>query len=109
MRRTNLPLILGALILALILLVAAFPGLFTDNSPYTIQLMRFIHEDGKLDAERAPFAPNIDHPFGTDDLGRDVLSYIIYGTRLTITLGILIAIGQFLEKLNAAFIRRQLN
>ena len=96
MRRTNLPLILGALILALILLVAAFPGLFTDNSPYTIQLMRFIHEDGKLDAERAPFAPNIDHPFGTDDLGRDVLSYIIYGTRLTITLGILIAIGQFL-------------
>ena len=96
MRRTNLPLILGALILALILLVAAFPGLFTDSSPYTIQLMRFIHEDGKLDAERAPFAPNIDHPFGTDDLGRDVLSYIIYGTRLTITLGILIAIGQFL-------------
>lgn len=96
MRKTNLPLVLGTLILAMILLVAAFPGLLTDNSPYTIQLMRFIHEDGKLDAERAPFAPDIDHPFGTDDLGRDVLSYIIYGTRLTITLGILIAIGQFL-------------
>lgn len=96
MRRTNLSLVLGTFLLAMILLVAAFPGLFTDNSPYTIQLMRFIHEDGKLDAERAPFAPDTEHPFGTDDLGRDILSYIIYGTKLTITLGILIAIGQFL-------------
>ncbi|HMM69762.1 MAG TPA: ABC transporter permease subunit [Gudongella oleilytica] len=95
MKRTNLPLIIGTLILVMILLIAVFPGFFTDNSPYTIQLMRFIHEDGKLDAERAPFLPDKDHPFGTDDLGRDVLSYIIYGTRLTIALGILIAIGQF--------------
>lgn len=104
MRKTNLPLILGTLILAMILLIMAFPGLFTENSPYTIQLMRFTYEDGKLDAERAPFAPDVDHPFGTDDLGRDILSYIIYGTRLTITLGILIAIGQFLVALPLALL-----
>ena len=96
MKKINLPLILGTMILIVILLVMSFPDMFTDNSPYTIQLMRFIHEDGKLSAERAPFAPGDDYPLGSDDLGRDIFSYIIHGTRLTISLGVLIAVGQFL-------------
>ena len=96
MKKLNLPLILGTIILILILLVMSFPDMFTNNSPYTIQLMRFIHEDGKLSAERAPFPPGEDYLLGSDDLGRDIFSYIIYGTRLTISLGILIAIGQFI-------------
>ncbi len=29
-------------------------------------------------------APSWAHPFGTDDIGRDVLSRIIYGTRLSL-------------------------
>lgn len=32
--------------------------------------------------------PNMTHLFGTDDLGRDVLSRIIYGTRISLTIGI---------------------
>ena len=32
--------------------------------------------------------PNMTHWFGTDDLGRDVLSRIIYGTRISLTIGI---------------------
>src|SRR5690606_15982354 len=32
------------------------------------------------------------HPFGTDDLGRDILSRIIYGSRLTLYIVILVAI-----------------
>jgi len=31
--------------------------------------------------------PSWDHPFGTDDLGRDILSRIYYGTRLSLGLG----------------------
>ncbi len=96
MKKRNIPLILGGIILLLILFVMIFPDMFTDNSPYTIQLMRFIHEDGKLFVERAPFTPGSDFILGSDDLGRDIFSYIIYGTRLTISLGLLIAIGQFL-------------
>lgn len=32
-------------------------------------------------------SPNADHWLGTDDLGRDVLSRIIYGTRVSLTVG----------------------
>ncbi len=96
MKKTNIPLILGGIILLLILFIMIFPDMFTDNSPYTIQIVRFIHEDSKLFVERSPFNPGSDFVLGSDDLGRDILSYIIYGTRLTITLGLLIAIGQFL-------------
>lgn len=32
--------------------------------------------------------PNADHWLGTDDLGRDILSRIIYGTRISLTVGV---------------------
>ena len=32
-------------------------------------------------------APSAAHPFGTDDLGRDILSRAVFGARLTITIG----------------------
>ena len=36
--------------------------------------------------------PSRDHPFGTDDIGRDVLSRIIYGSRISLWVGLL-AVG----------------
>ncbi len=43
-------------------------------------------------------APDLAHPFGTDDLGRDILSRVIYGARASLTAGfvsvvIAVAIG----------------
>jgi peptide/nickel transport system permease protein len=35
-------------------------------------------------------APSLDHPFGTDELGRDVLSRVIYGARVSIPLALLL-------------------
>lgn len=37
-------------------------------------------------------APNIAHPFGTDSFGRDVLSRVIYGARISIPSGILVVV-----------------
>jgi len=34
-------------------------------------------------------APSAAHPFGTDDLGRDVLSRVVYGTRISMQAGVL--------------------
>lgn len=94
--KANIHLIFGSIILLLILFVMIFPEMFINKSPYTIQHMRFLHENGKLLVERAPFPPAKDFFLGSDDLGRDILSYIIYGTRLTIFLGVIVAIGQFI-------------
>lgn len=96
MKRRNLPLILGIIILMLILLVMLFPEIFANQSPYTIQHIRFLHDEGSLSVERAPFSPDDGFVLGSDHLGRDIYSYIIFGTRLTISLGVLIALGQFI-------------
>jgi len=37
-------------------------------------------------------APTLNHPLGTDDLGRDILTRIIYGSRISILVGI-VAVG----------------
>src|ERR1700716_4585017 len=41
-------------------------------------------------------APSLAHPLGTDDIGRDVLSRIIYGSRVSLQVGLIavaIAVG----------------
>src|SRR5262245_23993430 len=40
--------------------------------------------------------PSWAHPFGTDDIGRDVLSRVIYGSRISLWVGLLaVGIGTF--------------
>ncbi len=95
MRKLNLPLILGSVFLVFLVIVILFPDAFATQSPYTIQHIRFSHVDGELDIERAPFAPDKHYLLGSDHLGRDIYSYIVYGTGLTITMGVLIALSQF--------------
>ncbi|MCL6636163.1 MAG: ABC transporter permease subunit [Peptococcaceae bacterium] len=46
----------------------------------------------KTDVSARLLPPNTEHWFGTDDLGRDVLSRIIYGARISLRVG-LIAVG----------------
>ncbi len=96
LKKLNLTFIFGSLIMIFILIIIMFPETFTDRSPYTLQHIKFMIVDGKLDAESAPFPPSKESIMGSDDLGRDIYSLIIYGTKLTILLGILIALGQFL-------------
>ena len=67
-------LILG-LILALLFVIGLFPGLLTSRevlkSGYTAGL--------------AP--PSPDFPLGTDQLGRDVFTWVIHGTRVALHVG----------------------
>lgn len=43
---------------------------------------------GGLDADGMPLAPFLQHPLGTDNLGRDVLSRVLHGTRISLTVGV---------------------
>ena len=42
----------------------------------------------EIDAKARLLSPNLEHPFGTDQLGRDILTRVLYGARLSIPMGL---------------------
>jgi ABC-type dipeptide/oligopeptide/nickel transport system permease subunit len=63
--------IVGALVI-----IAIMGSLVTPYNPYD------------FDLSRARMPPSISHPFGTDELGRDILSRILAGARYTIGISV---------------------
>ena len=47
------------------------------------------YDPGKMDYEAILAAPSAAHPLGTDELGRDMLTRMMYGARLSLTVGIM--------------------
>ncbi|SEG87502.1 peptide/nickel transport system permease protein [Actinacidiphila yanglinensis] len=74
-RARTLLLVPALLFLALLVVAAAAPGLFTGAAPNATH---------PLQALRPPGAG---HWFGTDQLGRDLYTRVVYGTRLSLLLG----------------------
>ena len=64
--------------------------LFVVVAVFAEQLAPFGYDD--QDASRAMIAPCLEFPFGTDNLGRDVLSRLLYGSRYSLSIGFL-AVG----------------
>ncbi|TFH37695.1 MAG: ABC transporter permease subunit [Anaerolineales bacterium] len=77
--------IFGALMVAALLTIAILGPEIAPHNPYQIQRIQWI--DGELD--RAPIAPNSMYPLGTDPLGRDILSLLLYGARTTLVIALL--------------------
>ena len=46
------------------------------------------HDPLKQDLYGRLATPTLEHPFGTDDFGRDILSRVIYGTRISLRIGV---------------------
>ena len=55
-----------------VIIMAILPSALSPYDPY------------RIDAYRTFQPPSLSHPFGTDDLGRDVLSQVIHGARTSI-------------------------
>jgi peptide/nickel transport system permease protein len=64
--------IIGLAITVCVLFLAIFGPVLTPYSPTT------------LDFDNILKSPSLNHPFGTDSLGRDVLTRIIYGIRISV-------------------------
>ncbi|MGU3498453.1 ABC transporter permease [Mycobacterium sp. C31M] len=69
-------LIVAVAFLALLALAVMAPGVFTDRDPLA------------SDMANALAAPGFEHVFGTDHLGRDVWTRVVFGARYSILIGV---------------------
>ncbi|MBU9719948.1 ABC transporter permease [Bacillus alkalicola] len=73
--RKNKLAIIGIIIITFFILVAIFAPLLTSYSPT------------EVGAGERLTSPNADHWFGTDDLGRDTFTRIVFGARISLIVG----------------------
>ncbi len=66
----------GMAIVLLAIFTASFAPLIAPYDPLKANLREMLQP------------PSLRHPLGTDELGRDILSRIIYGSRISLTLGV---------------------
>lgn len=77
---SNHAMLVGSLILIVFGFIALFAPLIATHDPYAIE------------ASARLKAPSKEHLFGTDKLGRDLFSRIVYGTRSTMIVGMSVAL-----------------
>ena len=73
--RHNTKAMIGLIIVLSLILVAAFAPLI---APYGMN---------ETSIEDRTQAPSVEHPFGTDDLGRDIFSRVVLGSRISLYVG----------------------
>lgn len=74
--RPRWTLIMGATLMALLILIACVPGAFAPYDPIAFDYNAIMQ------------APSAAHPFGTDNFGRDILSRVIWATRVDMQIAI---------------------
>lgn len=72
--------VIGGIIVICLFAVAFFAPFIAPYNPNAIDVKHVLE------------APGMSHPFGTDDLGRDILSRTIYGSRISLAVGF-VAVG----------------
>jgi len=87
---------IGLSIVAVFVITALFAPLISPSDPYDIDL------------SLKELSPSSHNPFGTDSLGRDVFSRVVYGARISLKVGIIamaisLAIGAVLGALAGYF------
>jgi len=75
--RAHRPAVLGMFVLATLAVLSAAASIVSPYDPDKTQLL-LIYEP-----------PSLAHPFGTDDLGRDLATRILYGGRVSLSIGLL--------------------
>jgi peptide/nickel transport system permease protein len=78
-RATSVPVVAAAIVLGTLLLLAVFAPIV---APYSMDA---------LDLADRRSAPSVAHWFGTDELGRDLLTRVIFGARISLAIGLVSA------------------
>jgi peptide/nickel transport system permease protein len=78
--RQNKLAVTGGLMVLILFLIAAFASIF---SPY---------DPNEIDRHNILNPPSLTHPLGTDELGRDIMSRMVWGSRISLAVGF-VAVG----------------
>ncbi len=89
--------VFGLLIVGLLF----FAGIFAEIDVFGVKFGVAPFDPQAIDRDALEEGPSLTHPFGTDRLGRDVLSRTIFGARISLMIGMIsvvfgVAIGAFL-------------
>lgn len=74
--RLRLPLVIGCAIVGLLVVLSTLPGAIAPYDPVAMDYTALLQP------------PSLHHPFGTDNLGRDVLSRVIWATRIDLQIAL---------------------
>lgn len=103
LKKLNIPLILGSMIVLLLLIIVFFGGEMTSHNPYAVNLATHLYKDGEMIVVKPQMPPNPANVMGTDVLGRDIFSCILAGAKITFTLALLTTLFKFIVSLPIAF------
>jgi len=78
--------IIGFIIVLIFFICALFSPIISTENPY----------DYVVNLDKKELSPSFENPFGTDSLGRDIFSRVIYGTRISLKVGIVAMTISFL-------------
>ncbi|PJN51442.1 putative D,D-dipeptide transport system permease protein DdpC [Paenibacillus sp. GM2FR] len=78
--RSNYGLLIGATIFVLLVILALIGPLFTNYGPYDMKVVERL------------MPPGAEHWLGTDEFGRDLLTRLLYGARVSISVGLAVAL-----------------
>ncbi|GKZ13046.1 MULTISPECIES: ABC transporter permease [Haladaptatus] len=80
--------IAGAIMVGVLVVLAVFSTI--DLVVFNKQLITAIHADPhQMNTMNRYSPPSLSHPMGTDQFGRDVLSRVIYGSRIALAIGVI--------------------
>ncbi len=89
--RRNGPFSVGLFLVLILAVVVIFGPFMSPHNPYSTQGLITI--DGEL--TRPPLAPSETYPWGTDALGRDMMSLVLSGAQQTLFLVIVVVVARF--------------
>lgn len=78
--RSNYGLLIGATIFIILVILAVFGPLFTSYGPYDMKVVERLSPPGAA------------HLLGTDEFGRDLLTRLLHGARVSISVGLAVAL-----------------
>lgn len=78
-RKCNIPVLLGSIIIGIFVLVAVFAPVLSPYDPAVTSTLTYAK-------------PSAEHILGTNDVGQDIFSELIYGTRISMCIGVFAAV-----------------